>query len=355
MFFRNYRQNKQFNKNIKIPISDLIENIFQIRKRSDVLAICPKPTGYSWMGVYIATRGLFPDNTLSLPQYYSNTVFSDKELNQICDILNEQKFKNIVLSGFPPYFEKIALSVCKTTIVKVIYHGFLSELSDSIPKQDILNQILNLFDAGIIKSIAFNKKGMDETFKKIRKINAGYILLNTPFVKLSLNKLSSIDNKIHIGILANNNFRKNIHNQVAAALMIDNSIIHCTSDESFKYLDSENRIVRHPSNLSHIDYLNLLGSVDINMYITYSESWGLVITESLMLGVPCLAADNSGIFDYDDYLREMLIVKEFDDSNAIFKQAQIVLENKDSISKRGVDYVIKLNEKAQHKLIDFIS
>ena len=55
----------------------------------------------------------------------------------------------------------------------------------------------------------------------------------------------------------------------------------------------------------------------INTYVSFSECWGQLITESLIMGVPCLAANNSGIFDENDFLFEKLVVKEFDDSNFI--------------------------------------
>jgi glycosyltransferase involved in cell wall biosynthesis len=81
----------------------------------------------------------------------------------------------------------------------------------------------------------------------------------------------------------------------------------------------------------------------------------LLIAESLAMSVPCLAADNSGLFDYDEELKNFLVVKEFDDSNAIYKQAIVALENREFISKRGIEYVKTLNKIAKVRLNAFIN
>ena len=111
----------------------------------------------------------------------------------------------------------------------------------------------------------------------------------------------------------------------------------------------------HPFFESYFDFLQLLGSMTLNFYVSFSECFGLVVTESLSLGVPCLASYNSGIFDYDDYLKEMLIVKDYDNSEAIYKQAELVLANRHKISERGIEYIKELNKIAKGKIQNFIA
>ena len=98
-----------------------------------------------------------------------------------------------------------------------------------------------------------------------------------------------------------------------------------------------------------------MSMMTLNLYVTFSECWGQVITESLLLGVPCLASNNSGIFDYNDFLKENLIVDEYDDSNSIYKKIIQVIEKRELISREGIKYIHELNKIADEKLNLFLN
>lgn len=351
--FNKFIENRHIKKTIKKDVYLLCAEIEAIRKVSETLAICPQPTLYSWMGVNTATKGLFPNNTFEIPQYYSNPVYTEKELFSIAIKINECKFSNVIFSGFVPYFTCIIKNLKKIKI-GTIYHGSLSGLSGNTEQARILSLIINLYTERKINKIACHKKGLAETLKKLFNVSSFEILLKTSIPEIQKNKFSFYDSKVHVGILANNQFLKNIHTQVAGALMIDNSVVHVSDNAELFYLGHKDRIINHGASLNHEEYLKLLAANDINMYVSFSESWGMVITESLLLGVPCLASYNSGIFDYDDYLKEMLIVKDYDNSEAIFKQAELVLANRQKISEQGIEYVKELNKIAKEKLRNFL-
>lgn len=59
------------------------------------------------------------------------------------------------------------------------------------------------------------------------------------------------------------------------------------------------RIIEHGKNLSRERFLSILGSMDLNLYMSYSESWGLVAYESEAMGVKCCGNINI------DYLAEI--------------------------------------------------
>lgn len=63
------------------------------------------------------------------------------------------------------------------------------------------------------------------------------------------------------------------------------------------------RIVEHGKNLPREKFLGILGSMDLNLYMSYSESWGLVAYESEALGVPCI---HSFQVDYLEIINEEL-------------------------------------------------
>ena len=71
---------------------------------------------------------------------------------------------------------------------------------------------------------------------------------------------------LHIGVHSYALFRKNIHNQVAAALLSDGATVHVAGERKL-------------------------------FHLSFSELWGQVAAESLAVGVPCMIANHSDIYD----------------------------------------------------------
>ncbi len=107
--------------------------------------------------------------------------------------------------------------------------------------------------------------------------------------------------------------------------------------------------------LPHEKFINVLSSMDINLYLAYSESWGNLITESLAFGVPCLATINSGVFDYDEFLKQKLVVMDYDNISAIKSQIDAVLIDYSNISKKSYQYPIILNKEADKIIEAFLN
>ena len=175
--------------------------------------------------------------------------------------------------------------------------------------------------------------------------------------KIEFKKSSSKKNdEIKIGVLAFHNFNKNIHNQVLAGLSIKNSLLYVQNKAEFSYLkDYQNRIISRPNYLSHNGFVRLLQSMTINMYISFSETWGNIILESMAGGVPCLASNTSSIFNSNDFLRNSLVIDKSDNSQSIFSKAKRVLDNYNEISFQCVKHVNELNKLADDKLKEFLN
>lgn len=350
------REKRYIKKNFKIPISKLYSELENIRKKSSFIAICPSSTENNWQGVLTATLNLFPKSTFQIPQYFSNCIYNDNELILISNKIAELRFDKIIFSGFCFYFSKIINQIKKenhSSEIYLIYHGSFATNSEDKISSLLLNELLNLEKEKKINKIGFVKKGMSESLKKIRNTNGCHIILKT---NLNLSKFitKQNDNKLKIGVHTHNLYRKNIHNQIAAALMVDKSIVHIKKNYNYKYFNSENRFVVDPFFESIDDFYKNFAKMTINTYVSFSECWGQLITESLIMGVPCLGANNSGIFDHSEFLKSKLIVNELDDSNSIYKQIQLVLENRDEISKKGVEYISLLNRLSDEKLKTFL-
>ncbi len=338
-----------FMHNTKVNLNDFLQQIETIRKNTDIIAICPTPTGYSWLGVQVATLSLFPNCTFQIPQDYSNQALTDEQLSVIASAINDLDYQQVIFNGFMPYFSKIICALKSTIVVKIVYHGFLSELSGNDKQIAAFTAMLEQIKLGRIKCLGCVKKGLVLSLSKLFGIQVHEIIL--PNNKIA-GDIVPMSDEINIGCMVNTSFRKNIHNQATAALMVDKSILHVFETQELAYLP-QNRIEYH-SLLSHDEFVELLSKMTINLHVTYSESWGQVLSESISMGVPCLSAYTSSFFDYDDDLKQKLVVEGFDDAWHIYNKIEEVLKGRDAISRQCIAYAKKLNVLAEEKLNDFL-
>lgn len=355
MIFDNLREARYIKNNVKVKLSNLFQKIEEIRTGYDEIAICPTPTENSWQGVLSATVGLFPKSTFQIPQYFSNSVYNKSELILIAEKLASQNFKKIIFSGYVTYFKILIEEIYRLSGVKsyLIYHGSFSTNREDNITAKILYEILELQKSGKIKRIGFVKKGMSETLSTIASVDSVKIDLFTN-IPGKRNVVELDKRNHHVGVFTHDQYRKNIDNQIAAALMIDDTLVHTKRYYDYEYLFSDNKIVLHSNFDNHESFLCLLGSMDVNMYVSFSECFGQVITESMAAGVPCLAANNSGVFDFDKELFKLLVVQEYDNSNAIYRQLQHVLNIKETIKDQLISYVHLLNQKSIESKINFL-
>lgn len=332
-------------------LPDLLEEVKKIRDKSTFVVLVPGTTGYSWMGVNRSTIVTFPDSCIELPQNYSSCNLSNNELDILINTIYKLQFEQVILSGFPPYFDFIVRQLYNKGIkVKVLYHGFFSELAENLPQNVILKTIIDLSAHGMIHAVGFNKKGMAETMKSLWGMNAFKYNFFSPIRVKKSNKTDLIK----IGILGNDQFRKNLHNQITAASLIENAEIHVTTEQDFSYLPDHVQLVRHKTGKEHQEFLDILGGVDINLHLSYSESWGMLTTESLSMGIPCIVSYHSDIFDYDEDLFSLLVVKDYDNNFAIKDRIKEVL-NTDGLADRCMNYLNKLNEISKESLKAFLN
>ncbi len=327
----------------------IIDELTKIRRGSEILSICPTPTGYSWLGVQVASLSLFPDCTFQIPQNYSNQTLTDEQLAAIAQIINDLDFKQVVFSGFLPYFAKLINALKPAVTTKILYHGFLSELSGNEKQIAAFAEMLELLKSGKIQVVGCVKKGLAQSLSKMYGIKASEIILPNKSIAADIIPMT---NDVNIGCLVNNSFRKNIHNQATAALMLAKSTLHIFETSELAYLP-QNRIKYYPL-MNHQEFVSLLSQMTINLHVTFSESWGQVLAESISQGVPCLSAYTSSFFDYDDNLKQKLIVDGFDDSWHIYRKIEEVLKDRDAIGKQCIEYAKRLNVLAEERLNEFL-
>lgn len=292
-------KNRFFPQNNEQKVQELIHQIELIRKNHSTLVLFGSPTEGNWKGIANATVGLYPLNSLEIPQWYSNAVLSKKEAKEICNYIQASNFKTIIISGFASYFfEWIELlhAHCK---IEIIYHGTISEFHEK-DKQVFIQQLINYGNSGIIHSFGFVKEGLDKVFTKLYGFTCFHQPLSEPIIPSNLKLLDLDHTKIHVGVFGADTFNKNLHNQVIHALMIDQVVVHVLDKSIFNYLSLDNRIVEHGTNIPREQFLGILGSMDINLYMSFNESWGLVAFESEKLKVKTLGSNH---IDYYNLIR----------------------------------------------------
>jgi hypothetical protein len=276
-------------------VESLVQKINLIRKEQDTIVLYGAPTEGNWKGIANATVGLYPLNSLEVPQWYSNAVLNKKETNEICDYIQSSNFKTVIVSGFAPYFfEWIELlhTQCK---IEIIYHGTISEFHDPVHQQ-FIEKLISFGRLNKISQFGFVKEGLAEVFAKLYRFDCVHRPLNLPVIPKNINKLKLDSTKFHIGVFGADTFNKNLHNQVIHALMFENVVVHVLDKTIFAYLGMDERIIGHGKNLPREQFLSILGSMDLNLYMSFNESWGLVTFESEALGIPCLVLHKAEYF-----------------------------------------------------------
>lgn len=348
------RENISFKINEPKLFEKVKSEIINLRQKQSVFTIIADNTGYSWQGVKSAAISLFPNNWVALPHYYSNSLLSSKSHEKIGNLIGELNFEQLIFNGFAPYFYDIAVATKKVNPkikIKVIYHGFLAELSGNDFQRLGFNKMIFGRKNGTLDLLGFAKKGLAESLNIMYNLDCKEIIYFNPEKKEN----EPLDTSTNVGVLVSNTFRKNFHNMAFAGLMNPKAKIHVTNSKELEYLEQPNRIIEHGF-LNHDQFVALLGKMTINLHVTFSEaSGGQVCSESISQGVPCLSAYNSSFFDYDEELKEKLIVNGIDDSWHIFSKMVEVLNDRDYLSKRCLEYSSYLNILARERLNEFLN
>ncbi|MBX7180493.1 MAG: glycosyltransferase [Bacteroidia bacterium] len=355
MPIRRIKQRFDLAREQKASLESIKKDLAKIRAKFPYLVLTPKPTGMNYRGIFNATLGLFGEACLEIPQYYSNSLLSDKQNLDWIMLLAELEFEQVIASGTHPYFMDI-LHEYKHVSAKptgAIFHGALTELADDHHKLASFNKFSNLVSEGVIDKIGFVKKGLAETFAGLKNVRCYPLYLKTKLPSETLPTKPSREYPI-IAVPGVSNFNKNIHNQVAAALLVKNSKVFVWGNEQdFKIWNAGDRIV-YQNHSGHADFLKVLSQCDATMYLSFSESWGQIITESLALGIPCLCSDTNPILDTNPALKEFLTISANDNPFLISQRLEQVLEKGEAWKTEMKNQVVFLNQLAEEKKEAFI-
>jgi glycosyltransferase involved in cell wall biosynthesis len=346
--FHSKNQNKLELKRITESIKEIAQN-----KESN-LAICIENTDSSYLGVKNATFNLFPNSTIVLPAYYSNILLTEKDFRTLSEEIKKHQFNNVIISTLPISMNPFLDILAEHENVKVIFHGALSELSNETNEKQFFNMI-ELAQKNKIKKIGFVKSGLESWASSLFSISTNQLQLRpmSPVLQTMNFKKS---NKINIGIFGNTSFNKNLYNQIAAALALENVVIHTSLKTKFSEFGFDDRIIIHPF-MDHLTFIQLISQMDINLHLSFSEGMGgQVFTESLAAGVPCLTSYNNEYLKHDNDLLKLLTVEQYENPWQISKAIeQIINLDLSLLTKKLKDYSLIIEKEHENLLESFLS
>lgn len=281
----------------KPPAADvepLLARLEKIRETHGVLALYGSPTQGNWLGIANATQAIYPGHALEVPQWFSHPRLTPQQQNRLTQKIIALHFKAVIISGFADYFFGFADALHPHTEVHALFHGTFSECH-SPAMQAMWQKLLRYTQTPKIRRLGFVRTGLDTTFSALYGIDCYHQPIPTVLGHFIKTPLGLDGSHIHIGVFGADTFNKNLHNQVLGALSVPGTVVHVQDDGPFAYLGMGARIQAHGKALSRNEFLNLLANMHLNLYLSFSESWGLVAAESVALGVPCLVSAGSSL------------------------------------------------------------
>ncbi len=308
------------------------------REDAPVLALCPP----DWFGVTTSTRNNFPNLAF----------YGGGEPRAAADALLERPWEALVFSGLPDGAGDLARILKQRAPERRLlahYHGSLAQCAQpEIARR--FRTLIGLARDGLIDRIGCAKAGMAEVLR-----SSGVEALYLPYRIEPPAQVRSgpAESPRRVGVFVRDILRKNAHTQFAAAAMLRDAEVHVSEPPDLFYLPPGLRIVEH-GDLPYDEFLELLGTMDLTLYVSLSECYPMVVAESLIRGVPCVTSHTHEILEHDAGLARSLLVEALDNPAAIAERAEAALSDRDALGRRCAAYALDLNRRAESVLNEFV-
>jgi hypothetical protein len=253
----------------------------------------------------------------------------------------------VIFNAACPGYEKLAKVLCDEGIrTYALYHGgfcgfAFDNLFDASERAN-LQTMLDWSKRGLVRKVGFVNRGSAEYFKALG-YKTGW-LPNVPAPSLEKHSDPSYwkeqgDINPHIGVFSKGNVMKNTMSAVAAALAIPNSRVHTVdgigwAPPGFPEWDGS-RLVTHGW-LTKTALADAMARMHTNMMLSFTESYGLLVTESWGVGTPCIIGPACkpllDEFEQNYWLQEYMYVERMDDASDILQKLRLCISNRAEVS-----------------------
>jgi hypothetical protein len=170
-----------------------------------------------------------------------------------------------------------------------IYHSSFCGLSFDHLFTDIerhnLEELLRLSSDGHLARLGFVHKGSADFYREL-----GYDTHWTPNIPMAYHgPTTRLPGEINIGVFTAANAMKNYPAALACACAVPGARVHTVHPPPFEWPGVElTRTVEAHGWMNLNQLLVLMGSMDVNLMLSFTESYGFLVTQSWAMGVPCL-------------------------------------------------------------------
>jgi glycosyltransferase involved in cell wall biosynthesis len=225
------------------------------------------------------------------------------------------------------------------TIYHTSFCGFTFDHLCDVNERSDLQLMLDFNRQRIVKKIGFVNPGSAHFYARL-----GYDtqwVPNIPAKPMSL-KNNSI-NRPDIGVFSEMNAMKNTTTAVAIALAYSGETVVHTIEKPFIYpgLSSDRVEIHGWQRLPQL--LELMAKMDVNLMLSFTESYGLLVTQSWAAGTPCIVSPAyRPLLLGDDLLHEYCYVERVDDADTILRKIRACITARDKITQRCQQTLNKL-------------
>lgn len=329
--------NRTFNLVPKKTI--VIDNIGD--KEANIIAVASP----HFRGVKSATREMVP-NLVEVSNINSRRAAK----NIAIKILSHDPSK-LLISGYAQGHDMLVEEIKKLKpdlrILVLIHSAFI--WFDIYPAENgVFKRFIELSKMGVIEKVGFCKRDLAEYFNGLG-VNSYFVMNRFYPEKHSFKKLEA---EINIGIFGQNQWHRNITNQAIGALMVSNTKLHVNEISDHFFLDKKR--IKAYGILPKEEFLKIYNKIDINMYISMTDCFPMVVIESMQYGIPCLVSDTSDVYNFSPKLKKWLTVSTIDGPIGISKKIKEVIDNYQSIQQEIRQYLPILQQKVEGSIKNFL-
>lgn len=283
----------------------------------------------------------------------ASEIDSSADAERVASCILKKRPRKVLLSGYPRGYDLLAKTLKENDpAVRIFFlsHAPFTWYSDRPEETLWFQRMLGAHMKGYIEKVGFCKRDPAQYFKE-RGLNTYFVMNRPPAFDKFRHTLNSTC--LNIGVWGSNMWHRNLLNQVLGGLTISDCVVHCNELPEYFFLD-ENRIRRHGI-LEREEYTTLMRSMDINLYVSFTDCFPMTLIESMAYGIPCLASDTSDVYRWSEYLKMNLLVSKIDSPIAIGEQIRSVLDNYSTIQEEMALYVPILSVEIEKSIAEFLA
>ncbi len=295
-----------------------------------------------WRGVRTAAR------SFGVPVIESPDL--DTDGGTIIDRLTSARVSMAVVHGMPPGTESfLARASAAGLTTGAVHYSSPAQHGAGVAEWGQVTMLLNWLSDGALHRLGFAKSGVAEVMRALGH-EASFVAARPPVMpEITVHDFGA---GTHVGVFGEMFWRKNIATQLGAVALMPDTKAHVLEPIPVPYLQTVAHSVHGVVPWSQ--FAAILGSVDLNMYVSLAECLPLTPMESYRLGVPCLISQTSVLFRDDPELWNRTTVGELDNPSAIADAASTLLSERDETVARANAWLDAWDISAARTWDDFV-